>query len=112
MYVRYIPRALLIHSVTHGYNKTVDEWDNIIYANSQAINRVRVEPSTSLKMDKDNKQVQLNALMFYCPKTSTPQDIGFKLDEQITFNNRNYTIVNIELLYDNNKLHHIELGLI
>lgn len=112
MYVRRIPRKLLMHTATHLWGKTVDEWDNETYTQNRVLKRIRIEPSTSLKRGKDNNQVQLTAVLFYCPINSNPQGVEFDLDDRVTFDGNDYTIVNIDKLYDNAKLHHIELGLI
>ena len=107
-----IPKRLLIHSVTHKTGETIDTWQNITYTNTTTINRVRIEPSTKRVISIDNNEIQLNALMFYDCVNSNPSGIDFLTGEAITFGTANYKIVYVELLYDESKLHHYELGLV
>lgn len=112
MAVRAIPRKLLCHSVIHRWGKTTDSWGSESWENSRGLSRVRVETTTKLVQTKDNTQVQLALLVIYDSRNSTPAGEAFELDECITWLGQDYTIVSIDRLYDFNRLHHIELGLV
>jgi len=109
---RPIPKKLLIHTVTHKTGPTVDTWGNTAYAKSTTLKRVRLEPSSKRVMSKDNTEIQLNSVMFYDCINSAPTGIDFLTGEAITFGTANYTIVYVEPLSDESKLHHYELGLV
>ena len=110
--VRSIPRALLIHSVVHRYNPSEVDYGVVTWGGERSIKHVRVEPSTKLVISKENKQVQLAALLNYCARNSSPQGIAFTLGDEIEFEGVKYTVVVVDRLYDDRKLHHLEVGLI
>lgn len=106
-----IPKKLLIHSVTHKTGIHKDTWGNVTYDTTTALNRVRVEPSTKRVMSKENVEVQLAAVVFYDTVNSSPST-AFNTGEVIEFNGKDYTIMAIDSLYDEKRLHHYELGLV
>ena len=50
--------------------------------------------------------------MIYDCTHSRPQGITFMPQQKIVHRNTEYTIETVEHLYDDSKLHHIELGLV
>lgn len=78
----------------------------------QKITHVRMEPSSKVVRDKNNAEVQLAATLFYDSRNSRPKDIEFAEDDIIIFNGQKHSIQTIEPLYDGERLHHIEMGLI
>lgn len=109
---RPIPRKLLIHSVKHKYNGTKDSWGNITYANERDLTRVRIEPTAKRVLSRDNTEIQLTSLMFYDCVNSNPTGINFIIGDAIVLGTINYVVESIEQLYDESKLHHIEVGLV
>lgn len=105
-----IPKSILIHSATLTKSVIENAWGNKSGGNVTQLKNVRFEPTSKLAVTKDNKQVQLSAIMFYDIKNSTPA-VSFSVDDNISFDNSNYTITTIDKLYDRAKLHHLEIGL-
>lgn len=110
--MRPIPKKSLIHSATHKYNPSKDSWGKITYADEQNLTRIRVEPTSKRVLNKDNTEIQLNSLMFYDCVNSKPKGISFIMGDAIVFGSTTYTVVSIEPLYDNSKIHHYEVGLV
>jgi len=107
---RPIPRHLLIHSVTHRVG-TPDMYGNTIWTDT-TISRVRVEPvkNTGLMVANSIGEMQQDKyLMFWDVRNSTPATFS-KLD-RIIFDGVEMTIRNIDNLYDENGLHHLEIAL-
>lgn len=76
------------------------------------IKRIRIEPTSKVIRNKNNAEIQLAAILFYDCKNSFPQDVVFSEDDIILFKNGKYAVQLIESLYDNQKLHHYEMGLV
>ena len=110
MRIRAIPKKLLIHSAIHKYNPQDDGYGNKTYA-SVSLAYVRIEPSSAIVVGKDNIEHKLTSTLFFDCENSTPAGHSFDEQELIDFNGDTYTIVSIDKLYDNSRLHHWELGL-
>lgn len=110
--MRAIPIRLLIHRVELYRAADEDRWGNSDFDKVHEITNVRLDWTKSIVRDKNNAEVQLTALMFYDCKNSKPQGIEFKRDDVIHFNGERFKVETIEPLYDDKKLHHIEVGLI
>ena len=106
-----IPKRLLIHSATLK-GVTRDAWQSETLAPIAALTHVRIDPSAKLVTDKQNRQVTLTAEMIYDCRNSSPRDTAFTEGQKVLFAGREYTIETIALLYDEEKLHHYELGLV
>jgi len=106
-----IPRGVLCHTVTHGYNPVADAWGVTTYT-TRTINRVRIEPTSRVVYGTDNHEKQLTGIMFYDLTNSEPNNITFVEGDTITLNAIKRTVAVIDYLYDDNQLHHLELGLI
>ncbi len=109
--MRAIPKRLLIHSIKLIEKGQKDRWGNADET-EQAVNHVRIEPSTAIVRDKNNAEIQLAAVLFYDVINSRPRNIAFKVDQIIDFNDERYAVKSVESLYDGCKLHHYELGMI
>lgn len=109
-----IPRELLIHNATHKYGTPAQDDDgNYDWPNTRTLSRVRFEPSSKLVMTKDNREVQLAALMFFDCHNSTPADTTFAVGDQIQqTGGATYEVVGVEPLYDISGLHHYEVLLV
>ncbi len=87
-------------------------WQNQTLQTVADLKFVRFEPLSKLVTSKDDRQITLSAVMFFDIKNSRPKNVTFYQGQKIEFNNVEYTVETIETLYDNQKLHHYELGLI
>ncbi|MEG2428888.1 MAG: putative minor capsid protein [Oscillospiraceae bacterium] len=106
-----IPKRLLIHKATLLKNGINDHWGNAPPPEMVAILHVRIEPSSKIIQDKQNKQIQLSSLLIYDCKNSSPKNLIFKVQDIIKFNDNELVVASIESFYDEKNLHHIELGL-
>lgn len=106
-----IPKNLLIHTVTLASAVSQDSWGKTVLTDPVTLAHVRVDPSHSIAISKDDKQLQLTATLFYDCKNSSPHNQVFEVDNIIVFNSKTYRIKTIEPLYDDKKLHHYEIGL-
>lgn len=97
--------------VTHARTDS-DRWGEETLKEEQEITYVRMEPSGKVVRDKNNAEVQLAATLFYDCRNSRPKGVEFAEDDIIIFNGQKHSIQVIEPLYDGERLHHIEMGLI
>lgn len=112
-----MPKALLIHSAKLLEVSTENTWQSeetteIATLEIATLKNIRIEPLSKLVTAKDNTQVTLTAVLFYDCKNSRPSGVSFKQGQKIIFNSIEYIVETIEPLYDGQKLHHYELGLI
>lgn len=112
-----IPKHLLIHSATHEYGRPVqDDNGNDVWPSSQGLERVRVEPSGKLVLDRNlsrqNNEVRLSMLMFFDARNSVPTGIEFEHGDRIVWGGQPYRVASIDKLYDGTNFHHFEIGLV
>lgn len=108
-----IPRAVLPHTVTLNVPGQTDVWGRETDRTmGTEICFVRIEPSSKLVTDTQNRQIQLSALLFYDCVNSAPRGISWKQGQKITFNGQPFTVQVVEPLYDARTLHHYEIGLV
>jgi len=105
-----LPKHWLIHSAVLKTQTGEDGWQNPTYK-EQTVSRIRVEPSGRFATDKENRQIQLAATLFYCCRNSVPHDIKFVEGQSLVFDGRKYRVETVEELYDAHHLHHYEVGL-
>lgn len=110
--MRAIPKRLLIHSVILHKKINEDRWGKGEPDAGVEIASVRMEPSSRIVRDKNNAEIQLAATLFYDCKNSRPKDMAFCEDDIIVFNGMKHRVQTIEPLYDEELLHHYELGLV
>ena len=110
--MRAIPKKLLIHTVQLQRTISKDRWGEGKTDDGFRLEKVRIEPSSRIVRTKNSAEVQLTATLFYDCRNSVPREFEFKEDDIILFNGQKLRVQVIESLYDNNKLHHYELGLI
>ena len=60
--------------------------------------------------DKNNQEIQLAATIIHDCKNSS--FAKYHVDQIVTFQKENYRIETVELLYDEKRLHHVEVGMI
>ena len=109
--VKPIPRRLLIHSATLS-DVSMDAFQSESLATVAELQHIRIEPSTKQITTKDNRQVNLSAVLFYCCKNSRPRGVVFLPGQRVTFGGAVFRAETIEPIYDDAKLHHYELGLV
>lgn len=110
--MRPIPKKLLIHSAELLDVRKDDMWQSTECKKAADLKNIRIEPSSQLVTDKQNRQINLAAVMFFDCTNSTPHGTLFKHGQKIRFCGSDYTVETIEPLYDGSRLHHYELGLI
>ncbi len=111
MRVRPIPISLLPHSC-ECYPVTLKDWEEEIKDDGVPLKNVRIEYTSKRILSKDNKEKALTALLFFDAVNSSPKNHQFKRGDLIHFNGTDYHIEVIEALYEFNRLHHYEIGLI
>lgn len=109
--MRPIPKYLLIHSAELK-SVEYDKWQSETSSKITELKNIRIDASSKLVTDNQNRQISLSAVLFYDCRSSRPRKVEFSHGQKVIFNGREYTIEIIEPLYDKNKLHHYELGLI
>lgn len=109
--MRPIPKKLLIH-LAELKTVTKNEWQEETTTTVADLKYIRIEPASKLVADKQNRQITISAVMFYDCRNSRPKAVEFAHGQRICWNGKDYTIEAIEPLYDGNKLHHYELGLV
>jgi len=73
---------------------------------------VRLEPSGRIVRDKNNAEVQLEAVLFYDCRNSRPRDVVLEVDDIVVFQGQKFSVQTAEPLYDGKRLHHYEMGLV
>lgn len=110
--IRPIPKKLLIHTVIHAKTEEEDRWGKSVLKEEQELRLVRMEPSSKIVKDKSGAEIQLAATLFYDCRNSRPQGTNFSVDEIIIFSGQKHAVQLIEPMYDGEKLHHYEMGLV
>ena len=110
--IRPIPKRLLNHTVNRHKVAEKDRMGKVILDTGITIKHVRIEPSSKVIRDKSGAEIQLAATMFYDCRNSEPRNVQFAVDDIINFSGQCFSVQAVEPLYDNNRLHHYELGMI
>lgn len=106
-----IPKSLLIHSCTLETPLGEDDYGKVSYSEPVTLRNVRIDPSSSISSDKQNRELRLSAVLIYdCRNSSGLTE--FQEEQRITFEGREYTVQKVDKLYDHRKLHHYEVGLV
>lgn len=106
-----IPKCLLIHSAKVSEEKA-GGWGSSGLQLLEMFEDIRIEPSSKIVRDKNNKEVQLAATLFFDCKNSKGSTDNLKEDRIVDFQGDKYRIVAVEPLYDRKKLHHYEIGMV
>lgn len=107
--MRPIPRSLLIHSAVL-YEARENSWQEQELVELAKLTHIRVEPASKMMITSDNRSVTLSATLFYDCRNSAPE-VEFKPGYIVEFGGRKYRVETVEVLYDRQKLHHLEVGL-
>ena len=86
------------------------------------LRKVNIQPTHSVVKSRDDKEVRLNAVLFYAPRLSSPyvdfSALQSRADEanaqmKVVYGGLTYTVETVDLLPDDEgRLHHVELGLV
>lgn len=114
---RPIQKRLLIHSgvlVTGGIK---DIWQNETGATEIDLKNIRFDNTDKIVKSPTNIERQLTAIMFFDAKHSQPKGQVFVKDQIIRFKTEllplaDRRIVTIEEVYDGEKFHHYEVGVV
>lgn len=106
-----IPKHLLIHSARAIKQENADRWNNKTDKTVAQLENVRIEPSSTLTVTKDNRQIKLSAVLFFDCMHSKPADFDFSDTDIIEALGGRYEIISVDKLYDDKKLHHYEVSL-
>lgn len=116
-----IPAQILIHSGTMTIYYAPDKWGGTPTATTAPISRVRIEPYRRETHDRDQQEVTLTAMLFFDCKNSAcelpfvlPGDAyngGKVKQETISALGRVFVVKTVEPIYDDQALHHFEVGL-
>ena len=107
--MRPIPRSLLIHSAVL-YEARENSWQEQELVELAKLTHIRVEPASKMMITSDNRSVTLSTTLFYDCRNSAPE-VEFKPGYIVEFGGRKYRVETVEVLYDRQKLHHLEVGL-
>lgn len=107
--MRPIPRSLLIHSAVL-YEERENSWQERELVELAKLTHIRVEPASKMIITSDNRSVTLSATLFYDCRNSAPE-VEFKPGYIVESGGRKYRVETVEVLYDRQKLHHLEVGL-
>lgn len=110
--MRAIPRKLLIHSAVLHRKTAKDLWGKESLGQGIPLEFVRVDPSSRIARDKNKAEIQIEAILFFDCRNSRPSNCSFCIDDILAFNGQKFSISAVEPLYDGEKLHHYELGLV
>ncbi|MDO4174551.1 MAG: putative minor capsid protein [Eubacteriales bacterium] len=109
--MRPIPKRLLIHSAQLSTPESCDVWQKVSYSQPAALSHVRLEPCSKIVLDTNNTERQQTATLFFDVVNSLPKSVVFEEGQQVQALGRTYTVLTVEPLYDDHKLHHWEVGL-
>lgn len=111
--MKAIPKKLLIHAATvYQETKTGSGWNGTTLELTGQLTHVRIEPSSRVVRDKNNREQQLAATLFFDCRNSQNTAGDLKEDLIVDFQGQKHRIVSVEPLYDENKLHHYEIGMV
>lgn len=104
-----IPKRLLPQIVK--YEKYLgNSGEGISFDNSKTIYNVRIENKEKFSYSTNGKELVASAILFYDCINSKGFEEEPIVNSKITFNNKEYTIIDCELLYSNEKRpHHYEI---
>ncbi len=109
--VRPIPKRLLIHSAVLS-DVSMDAFQSESLTTAAELQHIRIEPSTKQVTTRDNRQINLSAVLFYCCRNSRPAAVPFYVGQRITFGGAVFRVETVDPIYDDSALHHYELGLV
>ena len=116
--LRTMPERIMTHSATLREPNTTDEWGVMTYTET-SLSKVHIQPTHTIVKSADNKEVNLNATLFYDPRVSLPvldwnnifqSACANNAQLKVSYQSREYTVFSVDLLPDDEgKLHHVEV---
>ena len=116
--LRTIPKRIMTHSATLKALTDTDRWGKPTYT-EYALTRVHIQPTHEVTKNSTDKSVNLNSVLFYDPKISSPaidwSDLQSASDlangqMKVVYSGKEYTVWSIDLLPDDEgRLHHVEV---
>lgn len=107
---RPIPARYLIHSATLN-DVVMDNFQAEQDSLAASLEQVRFEPSTRLITTANGQDVQCTATLFVDAINSYPQGVTVSVGQSVVWDGRRYKVQDVQRLYDENKLHHLEVEL-
>ena len=108
----------MTHSATLKALTDTDRWGKPTYT-EYALTRVHIQPTHEVTKNSTDKSVNLNSVLFYDPKISSPaidwSDLQSASDlangqMKVVYSGKEYTVWSIDLLPDDEgRLHHVEV---
>ena len=108
----------MTHSATLKALTETDRWGKPTYT-EYALTRVHIQPTHEVTKNSTDKSVNLNSVLFYDPKISSPaidwSDLQSASDlangqMKVVYSGKEYTVWSIDLLPDDEgRLHHVEV---
>ena len=105
-----IPKRMLVNSATYE-EYLVDTGEGSSYSSTVVtLNNVKIDEQMQFSYNSNGKEIVGNAIMFYDLTNSSGLTDSPVNESKITFNGKNYTIKNVDVLRANNNLpHHYEI---
>ena len=107
--MRPIPKRMLPHNCT--YEKYLgDTGEGVSFSSPVSLNCVKIEERRQFSYTTNGREQVGNAILFYdCINSSGLTEAPIP-ESKITFNNKVYTVVDVDVLYANsNQPHHYEV---
>lgn len=120
--MRPIPPRILTTSGTLKVPISADRYGKAEYSETN-FSKTHLQPSSSVKKTRDNREVVLRSLLFYDVRGSLPRGLDFDVlktqaekvgsDMLLLANGLEYIVETVEMIPDDTgKPHHYELGLV
>ena len=116
--LRTVPKRIMTHSATLKAVQSMDRWGNAEYV-SYDLERVHIQPTHEVTKNSTDKNVNLNAVLFYDPRVSSPSVDWSALQTasdiangqmKVVYAGKEYTVWSIDMLPDDEgRLHHVEV---
>lgn len=109
-----IPVDMLPHSCIMRVMGQPDIFGDRQIIDEYLLERVRIVPRNTVKTDTDGAVYKNKGKMYFDCINSIPSSAEFLEDgcrDIILFEGREYAVTSVKKLYDEDKLHHLEIGL-
>lgn len=119
--LRPIPIRIMTNSAVLKVPSETDRYGQATFTDYNLV-RVHVQPTHEVRKSTEDKEVTLNAVLFYDPHISSPsldwnvlqtQADGANAQMKVVFGGLTYTVQGIDLVPDDTGvLHHVEVALV
>lgn len=107
-----IQRRLLIHSIVHKTGRSEDIEQNVTWVTSTDVTHVRLEPVHSMTTSQTDRERVRKLVLFHDATNSSPATETYTVGDYVTWNGTDYEVQSVDYLYDDTRLHHLEVGLV